>query len=711
MATVEQLTIQFEGKGAPKLTKQLNALSAAMNRLAGKQIEAARATKGASKATDSYNDRLTKNGRNVEGLTGAFGRFGKRMSQMRSQLLIVAFAFGVVAKAISSLNKLVTDFQKAQGKINAILKSTTGAAGKTSQELTEMADTYQKTFAISNTVIMEMQSRLLTFTNITGSQFDRTAKAALNLSTVFGQDLNQATIQVGKAINDPIKGYTALRRIGVSFSAQQVKLIKQFQEQGDVISAQNVILKELERELGNAAEASLQGAYANTQWQRAMNNLADAGRELGNILQPVLYLLAGTVNLIAVGFKKVLSPASRLGEHLGLVVKHWTNFRDMVFKSGDDIRIMEEMDNQISTASSSISVLFDDFKSLDHEFRAMAKSSEAFTPFNELKELRQEAQKFLKEGNIDKSREAFNKYMEAVLNNTAVVNNAATAQDALKESQKKSEETLKIQAELLEARLNKGKALTTAETLQIKLQRDLTEKEWKYAQSIDATNSKLKDREAINQKSIQFASDLASSFLDSSNTQMKAVKDQQSFELEQLRNSRKYQHASDRQKQKLEKEVMDRNQKDMEKAFNRNKNARYAQVIIDTYSGIQKAYSDHVYPASAIIASMIGVMGFANAAKIKSQEAPKFAYGGIVGGNRHSQGGTMIEAERGEYVVSRAGVEATGIEALNRINTGKGVGGVNITFQGNVMSKDFIEDEAIPQIKEAIRRGADIGVG
>jgi hypothetical protein len=40
----------------------------------------------------------------------------------------------------------------------------------------------------------------------------------------------------------------------------------------------------------------------------------------------------------------------------------------------------------------------------------------------------------------------------------------------------------------------------------------------------------------------------------------------------------------------------------------------------------------------------------------------------------------------------------------------QGGGSVNITFEGNVMSQDFIEDEAIPMIKEAIRRGADIGV-
>ena len=134
------------------------------------------------------------------------------------------------------------------------------------------------------------------------------------------------------------------------------------------------------------------------------------------------------------------------------------------------------------------------------------------------------------------------------------------------------------------------------------------------------------------------------------------------------------------------------------------------QAVIDTYAGANKAFAQGgvlgFVTGSAIIAQ-----GLANVAQMESQKLSTFEQGGLVGGRRHSQGGTMIEAERGEYVISRQGVEAAGIEALNRINAGAGAGSVNISFNGNVLSKDFIEDEAIPQIKEAIRRGADIGVG
>ena len=132
-----------------------------------------------------------------------------------------------------------------------------------------------------------------------------------------------------------------------------------------------------------------------------------------------------------------------------------------------------------------------------------------------------------------------------------------------------------------------------------------------------------------------------------------------------------------------------------------------AEAISNTALGITKALSDPGGAAGVVMASLVGIMGALQIATIRGQ---KYQYGGLVGGNRHSQGGTMIEAERGEYVVSRRGVDAMGVEALNRINAGAGSGGVNITFSSNILSKDFIEDEAIPQIKNAIERGADIGV-
>jgi phage-related minor tail protein len=61
-------------------------------------------------------------------------------------------------------------------------------------------------------IIQKTITQLLTFTNIAGTAFDRGAQAALNMSTVLGQDLQSSAIQVGKALNDPVAGVTALQR-------------------------------------------------------------------------------------------------------------------------------------------------------------------------------------------------------------------------------------------------------------------------------------------------------------------------------------------------------------------------------------------------------------------------------------------------------------------------------------------------------------------
>ena len=136
------------------------------------------------------------------------------------------------------------------------------------------------------------------------------------------------------------------------------------------------------------------------------------------------------------------------------------------------------------------------------------------------------------------------------------------------------------------------------------------------------------------------------------------------------------------------------------------KGIKIAEAISNTALGITKAFSDPGGIAGMIMAGLIGVQG---ALQLKIIQSQKYQYGGIVGGKRHSQGGTIIEAEQGEFVMSRDAVEAVGIENLNRMNTGLGGGGGStIVINNPVLGKDMIEDEIVPQIQEALRRGGSI---
>ena len=186
-------------------------------------------------------------------------------------------------------------------------------------------------------------------------------------------------------------------------------------------------------------------------------------------------------------------------------------------------------------------------------------------------------------------------------------------------------------------------------------------------------------------------------------------------ELEHLRETRKYQKASDKQKKKLEEEATKASVDEMKKAFKRKQDLARTGVIIDTASAIMAIWKDvpkvDFGAAAWSLVGLVSALGASQLELINSQQPPKMARGGYIGGRRHSEGGTLIEAEQGEFIMNRDAVSTLGIETMNRINRGQGGSLVNVSFNGNVMSDDFIQEEAIPKIKEAIRRGADIGIG
>ena len=191
-----------------------------------------------------------------------------------------------------------------------------------------------------------------------------------------------------------------------------------------------------------------------------------------------------------------------------------------------------------------------------------------------------------------------------------------------------------------------------------------------------------------------------------------AIRDAANVEIDQLRLTRRYGKMNDKQKKEAEDKIKKKANEEMAEEFEKKKAAGVAGAIMDTAAAVMGSLAVTPPPAGIPLAAMVGVMGALQVATIMAQKPPKMALGGLVGGLSHGLGGTPINAERGEFVMQKKAVESIGIENMNKINAG-GLGGapVNVSFSGNINSDDFIESEAIPKIKEAIRRGADIGVG
>lgn len=195
-------------------------------------------------------------------------------------------AFGALA------TKNAVDSAKAIAQVEAAVKSTGGAAGKSVADLEAMAEGLQRiSLYDDDQILKEVTANLLTFTNVTGAQFDKAQVAILNLSTRLGTDLTSASVQVGKALNDPIKGVTALGRAGVQFTAQQKEQIAALTESGDVAGAQAIILGELETQFGGAAQAA-----ANTDpYTQLSNEVGNLSEDFGKIINEALLPLIGYV--------------------------------------------------------------------------------------------------------------------------------------------------------------------------------------------------------------------------------------------------------------------------------------------------------------------------------------------------------------------------------------------------------------------------------
>ncbi len=221
-----------------------------------------------------FQSSLKKSTRSLKKFGASMQRTGQTMT--RSLTLPIV---GLGALAVKSFDAQA----KAVAQVEAGLKSTGEAAGFTSEELQKMAaDLQTKTLFGDEEILKDATAQLLTFTNIAGEQFSRTQLAALNLSTRLDGDLKSASIQLGKALNDPVANLSALSRSGIQFSEEQKAVIKSLANTNRLAEAQTIILNELDKQYGGAAEAAAQAGLG--PFQQLGNQLSDVNEQFGAII-------------------------------------------------------------------------------------------------------------------------------------------------------------------------------------------------------------------------------------------------------------------------------------------------------------------------------------------------------------------------------------------------------------------------------------------
>ena len=168
-----------------------------------------------------------------------------------------ALAVGVGAFLKGGADSLI-NLERLAGQTQAVIKSTGGAAGVSAGQVAAYADSIEKATGVEAEGIIQGENMLLTFTNIKNGVgegndiFNKATDIMTDMSVAMGTDASKTAVQLGKALNDPIKGISALSKVGVTFTDQQKAQIEAMVEAGDVAGAQKIILAELNKEFRKA---------------------------------------------------------------------------------------------------------------------------------------------------------------------------------------------------------------------------------------------------------------------------------------------------------------------------------------------------------------------------------------------------------------------------------------------------------------------------
>jgi hypothetical protein len=243
-----------------------------------------------------------------KGLKQANAQFAKLQTSMGSLGRNFAVAGIAITAAFAAIGRSVADAADSQrvfAQTEAVLKSMGTTANGTAGDLANMASSLQKTTAFSDEAILAGANLLLTFKNIQNQAgegndiFDQTATLMLDVARAMGTSASGEAIRLGKALNDPVKGISALTRVGIQFTDQQKAQIKALAQSGDLMGAQKIILAELQQQFGGSA-----AAYAQTftgQVESLNNELNDLSEEIGFMVMPAIKgMVAEFKNLIPV---------------------------------------------------------------------------------------------------------------------------------------------------------------------------------------------------------------------------------------------------------------------------------------------------------------------------------------------------------------------------------------------------------------------------
>ena len=202
---------------------------------------------------------------------------------------VAAAAFG--AAVVTAIKQGVTSYAQLERQMlrtESIIKATGNAAQLSANQMLDLANRLDLATLNDRENILDAINAMQTFRSVSGETFERAIELSVDLAETLGTDLRSQVVQLGKALEDPKTGLTALRRVGVTFTDSQKELITSLVESNKQLEAQGIILDAINEQVGGAAAGAAGGLAGN------MDTLAFRWRDFTEALVGSL----GTLGLV-----------------------------------------------------------------------------------------------------------------------------------------------------------------------------------------------------------------------------------------------------------------------------------------------------------------------------------------------------------------------------------------------------------------------------
>lgn len=248
--------------------------------------------------------------------------FGSKVGAL-GKAVAGGFAVAKVVEFGTASVKAAQDAAVSTKRLDAVFRAmgdTTGTASKAAQDY---ASSLSKKIGVDDDSIMAAQAQLATFSAVSDETgraagiFDRATAAAADLAAAGFGSLQGNSVQLGKALQDPVKGITALAKSGVTFTKAQKDQIAAMVKAGDVLGAQKVVLGAVEGQVkGTAAATATSADKMNVAW-------GETQESVGNALLPVLEKLLPLLTKLADFIQRNISWILPLAAAFGVLAVAW----------------------------------------------------------------------------------------------------------------------------------------------------------------------------------------------------------------------------------------------------------------------------------------------------------------------------------------------------------------------------------------------------